>query len=87
VPANITFPDCYSMLHERRCLAFPALHAGRRLTCFVSYQILVTRFGARDASDEEVLAALLENRSRIRGLARDLIGRGRVTPQGEVLVV
>jgi hypothetical protein len=75
---------------ERECVRFPAISGGRKISCRVSIELLINRFGARVGTGkpqgEAALQAFQKHRYRIQEAARIQILAGNISPNHEVVL-
>ena len=80
---EIIFTDGH-FRHAKGGVAFLASHDGRPVECVVTDEALVSYFGAGSPAGSEAVFA--SGRGVIQKIAEDLIRRGRVSPEGELLI-
>ncbi len=80
---DIDFPllECWNPVTEVATIA--AEVSKRRVSCRISFKILQERF---DASAEDPMRAVAENRAAIRAIARKLIEREAFEEDGSILI-
>jgi hypothetical protein len=67
-------------------VSFPAWVDGKPVTCFVTEELLMGRFGAPSNSEEDLLTAFEEHKEVLQEEARSLINAGLLSPAGKVLL-
>jgi hypothetical protein len=87
VPPEIVFPNAEPWyVFERDCLGFRAVVDGKGVECLVSLELLMSRFGAREPTEESLRAAYRERRDELRQIARSHIENGWIDEEGRVLL-
>lgn len=87
MPAAITFPNSEPQYAwDRDCLVFPALVGGEPVQCFVSAELLFSRFGAGDFTEEEMRKAYRDHREEIQTIARAHIENGWIDEDRRVFL-
>lgn len=87
MPAQVTFANDESWDFHRDIVRFTATVDGKTTQCAISYDALMKWYGARGGPNEaKALTSFKGNRSSIEALAKSLIQKGRVNPNGEVLI-
>jgi hypothetical protein len=87
MPKEINFPDAEPRyIFDRDCLGFRAFADGKPLACMVTAELLYTRFGARDFTEEAMRRAYREHRPEIQAIARTHIENDWIDEQGRVFL-
>jgi hypothetical protein len=87
VPSTFVFPDVEPTYEfDRDCLAFPALADGKAVTCLVTVEFLMARFGAREPSEQAMRQAYREHKEEIQAIARDHIEKGWIDEESRIFL-
>ncbi|MBY0524973.1 MAG: DUF1488 domain-containing protein [Gemmataceae bacterium] len=87
MPKDIQFPEVEPRyVFERDCLGFQALADGKPVECMVTGELFMTRFRARDMSEDSLRQAYREHQSEIQSIARDHIENGWLDEDGRVFL-
>lgn len=82
--ASIEFTDAYAWDPDRQCLSFEVLVDGTRARCLMSWEILVTHFGA---PSPDVVPEIFDlNRVTIKDMAEVLLEAQGLDENGELYI-
>lgn len=70
---NIDFSEVFTQTADRSAVSFWVELDGKRITCHVSYDLLVREFGAKNRTRKETTLSFRENFAQICDMARQRI--------------
>jgi hypothetical protein len=83
---EVTFPPHHRWIFDRDTMTFPAVIAGRQITCSIPMETLMSSYGLRGPSEEEAEAAFVANRAAIEVRVREVIEQVGADDLREVMV-